>query len=421
MSVADVLARLHLDRVELPRVVRMRQQFTDDSIADATAAVRAELQRSGLAERIRPGGRYAITGGSRGIDRIAEITRAVVDFVREAGGDPFVVAAMGSHGGATAEGQREVLAGYGITEASMGCPISTSMDAVPLGQTETGYTLYCDKAAFEADGIILLNRVKPHSILVGDLGSGLLKILAIGLGKQIGADAIHSQGLQEHFLPAARLALSKVRVTMGVALVENSFDRLAHVEAVPLEQLEDTDKRLLVRAADYLPNVPFDPIDVLVVERIGKNISGAGMDPNVVGMHRRLGGAPTREIRRIVALDVHDASHGNVIGVGMADIITERLAARADWDAAYTNALTSDFLWGIKAPLTVPDDESALRLALRPFDPATVRFIAIPDTAHLETLWVSEALAAQAAGDGRLVTESGPEALRFESGVLRLG
>lgn len=415
-----VFDRLHLEDVSLPRVVRLRQQFVDDSLLDASAAVGDALARIDFASRIRPGRRYAITAGSRGIDRIPEVTRAAVDAVRAAGGEPFVVAAMGSHGGATDAGQREVLAGYGITGESMGCPLSTAMDAVPLGQTESGYTLYCDRAAFEADGVILLNRIKPHSILVGDLGSGLLKILAIGLGKQVGADSIHSQGLQEHFLPAARLALSKVRVVAGVALVENSFDRLAHVEAVPPEDLEEADRRLLVRARDYLPNIPFDPLDVLVVGRIGKDISGAGMDPNVVGMHRRLGGPPGREIRRIVALDVSDGSHGNVIGVGMADIVTERLLSKADWEAAYTNALTSDFLWGVKRPIAAPDDETAVRLALRPFDPATLRFVAVPDTAHLDSLWVSEALAARAAGDGRLVADGPPAPLRFDSRVLVL-
>ncbi len=412
--------RLSLDRVRLPRVVRLRQQFVDDSIADAAAATREALDRAGLAARVRPGGRYAITAGSRGIDRIVEVTRATVDAVRAAGGEPFVVAAMGSHGGATAEGQREVLAGYGITEASMGCPLSTAMDAVPLGQTETGYTLYCDRAAFEADGVILLNRVKPHSILVGELGSGLLKMLAIGLGKQIGADSIHSQGLQEHFIPAARLALSKVRVTLGVALVEDSFDRLATVEAVAPEEMEETDRRLLARSRKSLPNIPFDPLDVLIIGRIGKEISGAGMDPNVVGMHRRLGGPPTRDIRRIVALDLSEGSHGNAIGVGMADIVTERLLAKVDWEAAYMNALTSDFLWGVKRPIAAPDDRAAIRLALRPFDHATVRVVAIRDTAHLESLWVSEALAREAAGDARLVADGEPSEMTFEDGRLRL-
>ncbi len=375
----------------LPRMARVRQRFDADQIQDIPAEVARgfELHARGV---IRPGMRVAITGGSRGIANIAELTRAVVAEVRRLEGEPFVVAAMGSHGGGTDEGQREVLEGYGITEGSVGCPVVSSMDAVPLGDTAEGFMVYCDRAAYEADAIILLNRVKPHSILTGDLGSGLMKMAGIGLGKAVGAASIHRKGVVRNLLPAARLVLERAPVALGVAVVENSLDQTYRIEVVPAAEIEDTDRRLLREARALLPNIPFDPLDILIVDRIGKNYSGTGMDPNVIGMHRRIGGPPEREIGRIVALDLSDESHGNANGVGMADIITERLRDKIDWHATYTNALTADFLWGIKLPVACPSAREAVGLAMAPFEPEEVRAVRVSDTAHLEELWISEGL-----------------------------
>ncbi|MBI4498168.1 MAG: DUF2088 domain-containing protein [Chloroflexi bacterium] len=403
-------------QVALPRFAPVRQRFVDDTLPDLRAAVAAAFQSVAGRHRIGPGQRIAVTAGSRGIFRIAEITRHVVDELTALGAQPFIVPAMGSHGGATVAGQLEVLRGYGITEEAMGCPIHATMEAVSLGVTEAGYEVFCDRYAYESDGIVLLNRVKPHSILVGDLGSGLLKILAIGLGKQVGADAIHSKGLQEHFLPAARLAARKAPVVLGMALVENSYDRTARIEAVLPEDLEAADLRLLNLSKTYLPNIPFEPLDVLIVRQMGKDISGAGMDPNVVGMHRRIGGNPQREIRRIVALDLTEGSHGNAIGVGMADLITDRLRDKIDHEAMTINALTSDFLWGIKVPLSLPTDREALALALRPFSPEGARAVLIRDTAHLDTLWVSEGLLEEVRAQDTLEVLGEPRALAFDEG-----
>lgn len=414
------LGRLGAANVELPRFALVRQNFIDDAIADATSFVRAALDASGIAERIPVGGRIAITGGSRGIDRIAEVTRAVADWVRGHSGEPFLVAAMGSHGGATDEGQREVMHSLGLHEESLGCPVVSSMEAVEVGVTPTGYRVYCDAAALGSDGVIVVNRVKPHTILVGDIGSGLMKMLGVGLGKQRGADTIHQQGLQEHMTASARMVLERAPIIGGVALVENSYDRLALVEAVGPAGMEDADRRLLARAQAYLPTVPFDPLDVLVVARMGKNISGAGMDPNVIGMHRRLGGPPTRDIRRIVALDLTPESHGNGIGIGSADIVTDRLRDAVDWEATYVNAATSDFLWGVKAPLALPTDEAALRLAFKPFPPPNARAAIIRDTAHLDELYVSEALESDAAALGSIERIGEYASLEFDAdGSLR--
>lgn len=380
--------------VRLPRLARVRQRFDSAHVPDIAAEVGKGFA-SHAGEAIGPGMRVAITAGSRGIANMPEIVRAVAAEVRARGGEPFVVAAMGSHGGATSEGQRQVLTGYGITEESAGCPIVSSMETVCLGETGEGFSVYLDRAAYQSDAIILLNRVKPHSILTGDQGSGLMKMAGIGLGKRDGADSIHRQGVVRHLLPAARLVLERAPVWLGVAVVENSLDQTWKIEVVPREEIEEADKRLLREARALLPNIPFDPIDVLVVDRIGKNFSGTGMDPNVIGMHRRIGGPPEREIRRIVALDLSDESHGNANGVGMADIIADQLRVKIDWHATYTNAVTADFLSGVKLPVTCPTARAAVQLAMQPFDAETVRAVRVTDTAHLAEMWVSGALLAE--------------------------
>jgi len=398
----------------LPRFVRVRQHFPDDSIADIPAAVSAALSRSGLLPSVA-GKRVAITAGSRGIHAIATVLRASAQALRQAGAEPFVVAAMGSHGGATPDGQMALLQELGVTAAATGCPLSVQMEADRLGDTPDGVPVFCGRDALSAGAILVVNRVKPHSILVGDLGSGLMKMLAVGLSKHRGADAVHRAGLQTHVLPVARVALQRLPVCAGLALVENSHDRLARIEAVVPAEFAETDRRLLALARSYLPNVPFDPLDVLIIRRIGKEISGAGMDPNVVGMHRRIGGPPQRQIRRIVALDLSPASHGNAIGVGMADIITQRLRDQCDFVDTYVNALTSDFLWGVKMPLAAPTDRDAIELAFRPFAAGTVRAVLVRDTAHLEDLWLSEGIVQEAGRTPDLEIQGDAEPLTFDS------
>jgi hypothetical protein len=266
------------------------------------------------------------------------------------------------------------------------------MDTVCLGHTAEGIAVYIDRAAYEADAILLVNRVKPHSILTGDLGSGLMKMAGIGLGNALGADSIHVLGIERHLIPVARMVLERAPVQLGLAIVENSYDQTWKIEGVPLAEMEQADRRLLAEARALLPTIPFDPIDVLIVDMVGKNFSGTGMDPNVIGMHRRIGGPAQREIRRIVALDLSDESHGNAHGIGMADIITRTLRDKIDWHATYTNGLTADFLGGGKLPITCPTAYEAVGLAMKPFDPAQARVVRIADTAHLETMQVSRAL-----------------------------
>jgi hypothetical protein len=380
----------------------VRQRFDPERIEDPATAVRHAFERVHASERIARDATIAITAGSRGIDAIVPVLQAVVAEVKRLGAKPFITAAMGSHGGATPDGQRQVLRTYGITEGAIGCEIRSSMEVVSLGATETGFEVFIDRAAFSSDGIIVVGRVKPHSILTGELGSGLLKMAAIGLGKQRGADSIHIQGIQENLVPAARRVLERAPIAFGIALVENAFDRLAIVEGATPDEFESVDRRLLMQARMHLPQIPFDPLDVLIVERMGKNISGTGMDPNVIGMYRRNGGVPDRHIDRIVVLDLTEASHGNAIGVGMADVITRRLKEKIDYAAMEMNAVTSGFLAGVKVPMAVATDREAIALACKPYDPARLRAVRIVDTAHLDYLQISAALVPEVAANPQL-------------------
>jgi hypothetical protein len=370
----------------------VRQRLDTTRVDDVTAAVARACDEAGADERIVPGTAVAITAGSRGIDKNVAVLGAVVAEVRRRGGLPFVTAAMGSHGGATGPGQRDVLTGYGITEEAVGCEIRSSMDVVSLGTAADGVEVFCDRNAYTAVAVIVVGRVKPHSILTGELGSGLLKMTAIGLGKQRGADAIHVAGVQEHLVPSARHVLAHAPIAFGIALVENPRDELALVRGVVPADFEAADRELLAYVRARSPALPFDPLDVLIVDYIGKDISGAGMDPNVIGMWRRNGGVPDRAIGRIVALDLTAQSHGNATGVGMADVITQRLRDKIDFKAMYTNSITSNFFSGAKVPLTVATAREAIELACRSFAPDRLRCVRVRDTAHLEYLLVSPAL-----------------------------
>jgi len=389
----------------------VRQRLDTTRVADVAAAVAGAFDEAQARERIAPGTAVAITAGSRGIDEIVAILAAVAAEVRRCGGLPFITTAMGSHGGATDAGQREVLTGYGITADAVGCEIRSSMEVISLGTAANGDEVFCDRDACAAGGIIVVGRVKPHSILTGDLGSGLLKMTAIGLGNQRGADAIHIAGVQEHLVPCARHVIERAPIAFGIALVENPRDELALLRGVAPAGFEAADRELLAYVRARSPALPFDPLDVLVVDYIGKDISGAGMDPNVIGMWRRNGGAPDRAIGRIVALDLSAQSHGNATGVGMADVITEQLRAKIDFKATYTNSITSNFLHGAKVPLTAGSAREAIELACRPFAPDRLRCVRVRDTAHLEYLLVSQALLETAAGETLERVERGAFAL----------
>jgi len=400
----------------LPRVARVRQHLPDDHLPDVPAAVRGELGRIGLPARLRAGQRVAITGGSRGIADIALVLRTVAEVVREAGAEPFLVPAMGSHGGATAEGQRHLLAEYGMTEAAIGVPIRATMQTVELGQLDNGCYVYFDAEAAAADATIVVNRVKAHTAFRGPVESGLSKMTAIGLGKQRGAEQVHAHGLRDTIPAAATLAIARANVVAGLALVENAAHRLALVRATPPDGFVATDTDLLPVANGYLPRVPFDHLHVLVVGWLGKNVSGSGMDYNVVGMWRRIGGERTPDFERIAVLDLTDESHGNGLGVGIADFTTRRLYDKLDLQKMYMNGLTSNALAAIKIPVVLDTDQQAIGVALHSVSVhagADARLAVVQNTLALEELWVSEALLPEVAASARLTQEGPLAAMTF--------
>ena len=384
-----------------PRMVEVRQKLRSQRIDDYVAAIRRELGEKRLDERIEKGWRIAVTAGSRGIAHYSEILAAIVEEVRRAGGDPLLVPAMGSHGGATPEGQLKALKSLGITPETAGAPILSSMEVEEIGRLENGAPVYMDKVALEADGIIVVGRVKPHTDFKGRIESGLMKMMAIGLGKQKGAEMIHwykSEGYHTLIPEAARLMMSETRILLGLAVVENALHEIAMVKALDPEEIEEEEMRLLEKAKELLARVPFKEIDVLIVEEIGKNISGVGMDTNVTGRFWLPGEIDPRspDIKKIVVLDLSEETHGNAIGIGLADITTERAVSKIDYNSTYVNCLTQGSTETAKIPPFLPNDRDAIATAIRtcgPIDPREAKVVRIKNTLELGRMWISEALA----------------------------
>lgn len=400
-------------------VTKIRQDFARPLIADLEQTIRHQMDKV----RIPPGARIAITVGSRGIADVALITKTVVDVVKGGGGEPFLVPAMGSHGGATADGQCGILASYGVTEESMGCPVLATMDVVELDNTGLDVPLFMDKFAFESDGVILVNRIKPHTNYHGDFESGLLKMSVIGLGKERQANAIHSYGVHglKTIMPlAGRMILSTGKIILGLGIVENAYDETAIIEALSPHEIVPREPEILAAAKRMMPCLPLEDIDVLIVDRLGKDISGSGIDPNIIG-RMKIRGEPepdSPQIKVIVVTDITEASHGNACGIGFADVTTRRLADKVDWNITYTNGVTSNFYEHIKLPVVAPTDAVALDWAIRAcHDPVSPKkIVRIKDTLHLSELYLSQP-ALQAAGD-RVTAAGAPVELFDSSGLM---
>jgi len=382
-------------------MVEVRQKLKSQRIDDHVAAIRRELKKKRLDEKIEKDWRIAITAGSRGIAHYPEILATVVDEVRKAGGEPFLVPSMGSHGGATPEGQLEVLKGLGITSEKVGAPIISSMEVDEVGRLDNGAPVHIDRAALEADGIIVVGRVKPHTDFKGRIESGLMKMMAIGLGKQKGAEMIHwykSEGYHDLIPAAAKLIMNKTRILLGLAIIENALHDIAIVKALEPEELEEEEMKLLNMAKELLARIPFKEIDVLIVEEIGKNISGVGMDTNVTGRFWLPGESDPRapNIKNIVVLDLSEETHGNAIGIGLADMTTEKAVSKIDYSATYVNCLTQGSTDTAKIPPFLPNDRDAIATAIRtcgPIDPKKARVVRIKNTLELDRMWISESLA----------------------------
>jgi hypothetical protein len=383
----------------IPQLVRVKQRFDRKRLADAPGAVTAGLQGLGLERTLKPGARVAITAGSRGIENLTGMTKAAVDWVRSVGWQPFIVPAMGSHGGATDEGQKQLLADLGISEASMGCPVVSSVQVEEIGRTPSGHPVFFSKDALQADGVIAINRVKLHTIFRGDVESGLCKILAVGLGKHRGAQQIHRVGTQPFLVETARVILAKAPILAGVAVLENSLDETMEIHVVPREGFEATDVALLRRCWQILPRVPFDPLDALIVDEMGKNISGTGMDTNIIGIGGRVGGKMsmgTPAVSTIVILGLTPETHGNANGIGMADLTTRRVVDAIDYKSTYTNVLTTRLWAAGRLPVILEHDREAVEVAVGQTPLEELRLVRIKDTLHLEELDVSEALLPEA-------------------------
>jgi hypothetical protein len=400
---------------------KIRQRFDSTAIENIEQAVAEQFNSGKL--RIAPGARIAITVGSRGVANIARITRAVVAAVKAKGGAPFLIPAMGSHGGATAEGQQEILASYGVTEGAMGCPIRSSMKVVELDNGGLELPLFMDKLAYESDGVILINRIKPHTAFHGDYESGLVKMSVIGLGKERMASSLHSfgiYGLKTLMPKVARQIFATGKILLGVGVVENAYDETAIIEAMTPEEILRREPELLDVAKAMLPSFPLNEIDVLVVDQLGKNISGSGMDPNIIGRMRIRGeaDAASPSIKVIVVTDLTEASHGNACGIGLADVTTRRLADKVDWDATYTNGVTSGFYEHFMLPIVAPTDAQALEWGIRashdPYKPKKI--VRITDTLHLGEMYLSQAALEEVNGKVEILGE--PRKLFDETGSL---
>lgn len=389
-----------LENVPLPRMFRARQTFPRPVLTpeEIPGVVRAEMSREPFVSKLQPGMTIAITAGSRGIANVALITRSIVEFCKERGTRPFIVPAMGSHGGATAEGQREILAGYGITEEAMGCEIRSSMETVYLGMSQSGRPVYMDKNAYEADGIIVSCRLKPHNAFRGKVESGPCKMMAVGLGKQKGAENVHADGMgkiAEHIPSMAQVFLEKAPILFAIPSIENAYDETCKIVAIDTPHLIEEEAEWLKFAFANMPSLLVTEADVLVVDEIGKNYSGTGVDPNIAGTFSTEYAHGGLKVQRTCFLDLSEASHGNALGIGLANCITARLFNKIDMDAMYPNIVTNTVFKSGMIPFVVPTDKEAIQLCVRTTngvdrDPAKVRVVRIPNTSHIGTVMLSE-------------------------------
>ena len=409
-----------LGEIAPPRVALVERLVdAPPTLPDIRAAVGEALRSVEL-----PTGTVAIGVGSRGVGGISDVVAALVGFLKEAGADPFIVPAMGSHGASTAEGQARVLAHLGVSEETVGCPVRATMETVKLGETPAGVAVYMDRNAYEADSVVVVNRIKPHTAFRGSVESGPTKMLAIGLGKQKGAHSVHAAGwgnIHETIPQAARVAVETGKVAFGLAVLENPDEEPYKVAAIPAANLEEAEAPLLEQAKRNLLRLPYDALDVLVIDEIGKNISGDGADPNVTGRYPTPYATGGPEVERMVFLGLTEETGGNANGLGAADVVTERLVSGMDRPATYLNALTSTAPNPVKIPMVMPTDRMAIAAALTMcagVSPPAARLVRIKNTLRLRRMWVSEALLGEVDGEKLRVIEE-PRPMRFdEEGTL---
>lgn len=411
--------------VRIPKMFRARQVFARPVIAreDIPAVVFAELSKERVSGLINPGQSIAVTAGSRGIANVDVITRAIVDFVKAQGAKPFIVPAMGSHGGATAEGQLEVLAAFNITEQTMECPVRSSMDTEMLGYSELGKPVYIDKNAYASDGIIVSCRLKPHNAFRGKYESGPCKMLAVGLGKQKGAESVHSDGMgkmAENLPSIAKVLLEKAPILLAIPCIENAYDETCKIEAIHRDDILDREPELLKEAFANMPKLIVGEGDVLIVDKIGKDFSGTGVDPNITGTFSTEYASGGVRVQRTCMLDITECSHGNGLGTGLASAITKRLFDKLDVEKMYANCITSTVLKSAGIPIVLATDKEAIQLCIRTLnnvDADNIKIIRIPNSLHIGHIMLSEAYY-QDVVNGKyagVVAEGRPEYLKFDT------
>ncbi|HEU5122503.1 MAG TPA: DUF2088 domain-containing protein [Verrucomicrobiae bacterium] len=417
-----------LPRRTLPALARVEQKLDSRHISEVRSDVREKLLAAGLQKQIRPGARIAITAGSRGIGGFLELLAGIAEAVQLAKGKPFLIPAMGSHGGATARGQADLLRCLGVNDQSVKAPIRATMDTLELGRARNGAVAHLDRIAAGADGIIVLGRVKTHPENTAGIASGLLKMVTVGLGKQAGAQQAHSHGLWESVSAVPQLVLGKSKIIFGVAVVENAYRRPAIIEVVPAryENFREADERLLRQAKPHVAKIPFQELDLLIVDEIGKTISGSGMDVNVIGKWRVNGGKRQPNYKRIVALSLTAGSMGNGLGIGLADFTTQRFMNDYDPAATYVNLVTASEPDSTTRegplPLALANDREAIEVALHSaLAGKAPRICRIRNTAALNEFWISEALIKEAKQNPRLSILERATAPRFDkAGNLNL-
>jgi hypothetical protein len=416
-----------LKDIYIPKMFKVRQIFPRTVIQpdEIPEVIKRELSQEIFSNQIKPGMSIAITAGSRGIANVAIVTKAIVDFVASKGANPFVVPAMGSHGGATAEGQIEVLAGYGITEDYLGCPIKSSMEVKMIGYTEDGQEVVIDKNAAEADGIIVSCRIKPHNAFRGKYESGIMKMLSVGLGKQLGAERVHAQGMHNIAKNIPLIGNAIIRyapILFAVPCIENAFDETCKIVAINRYEIADEEPKLLQEAFANMPKIIVGECDVLIVDEIGKNYSGTGVDPNITGTFSTKYASGGVKVQRTAMLDLSEESHGNGLGTGLANAITKRLFDKLDLEKMYPNCITSTVLESARIPCVVASDKEAIQICIRTcvdIDKEKIRIVRIPNSLHIELIMLSEAYYDEMKNYPNLVIESEPKYMEFnEEGNL---
>jgi hypothetical protein len=415
----DILKQLVSDAY-IPRMALVRQTFPRPRILDVPAQVRKLLGRADIAAMVRPGMEIAITCGSRGVANIKLIIREICSIVKAAGGRPFIVPAMGSHGGACAQGQREIIEGYGVTEEFCGAPIYSCMDVTHIGDTEDGRAVYIDQNAVNADGIIVVGRVKPHTDFRGPYESGLMKMMVIGLGKQRGAENFHGEGPARmgYNIPMFGKAILKYApILFGLAIIENAYEETAKLEVLHKDEIVRREPALLLEAKELMARSYIEQVDLLIIDRIGKDISGDGMDPNITGRFCNPHVSGGMHARKMAILDLSEDTHGQMAGLGYGDVTTRRCVNKCDFAASYPNALTSTTFTPFRIPMIMESDRDAIGACLKycgENDKWNPRVMRILDTMHMDEIWVSEALLPEVEAHPLMEILRGPEELVFD-------